>query len=179
MKKPISTLFIVLIAAFVFGQNGKFYASLDDFKNDKPASGVEVVNGSWQMLLGSESIKVVSGGKTDRQKISNLPYDFFTYDNGLMMRNGGKMYMVLVTGPFCLYTLFTRQADLHYSETIKGEVMSFNEGKLKKYLEQYGLLEAFKKDKPKREMRDNVDDYFNKQVDWYIKYIKLLNQKMK
>ena len=36
---------------------------------------------------------------------------------------------------------------------------------------------AYKKDKPKREFKDNVNDYFNKTVYWQVKYFNLLNEK--
>ncbi|MEM0576887.1 hypothetical protein WFZ86_10290 [Flavobacterium sp. N6] len=45
-----------------------------------------------------------------------------------------------------------------------------------KKLKEKGLLEAYKNDKPKREFKDSVNDYFNKLLNRNVKYVKLLNE---
>ena len=47
------------------------------------------------------------------------------------------------------------------------------------YLEKYGLKEQFEADKLKREMKDTVLDYKNKEWQKRVKYKKLINEKMK
>jgi hypothetical protein len=46
------------------------------------------------------------------------------------------------------------------------------------YLEKYGLKEQFEADKLKREMKDTVLDYKNKEWQKRVKYKKLINEKV-
>ena len=45
------------------------------------------------------------------------------------------------------------------------------------HLEKENLLDAYNKDKPKREFKDDVSDFYNKEVGRYLKYIDILNKK--
>jgi hypothetical protein len=85
----------------------------------------------------------------------------------------------MVEGPLCYYALRVDNASRYYSETITGEMKKFKEKTFKKMLDQHGLGKKFEKDKPKREMKDTVNGYFNKQISWHIKYFHLLNEKLK
>ena len=84
----------------------------------------------------------------------------------------------MVAGKLSFYSLYLTQNELYFAEEWDGELKKFKEKRLEEYLEKYNLLEEYKNDKPKREMKDDVNGYFNKTVQWRIKYFNLLNKKM-
>ena len=113
-----------------------------------------------------------------------MPSDIFTYKNDnfsnpyLIRTIDKKPYIVLAIGKLNYYSLYTEQEQRYYSEGWNGELRKFKESDFEDYLKKYDLLVDYKKDKPKREFKDDVNGYFNKTVDWQIKYFKLLNEKM-
>lgn len=187
--------------------NNKFYASIEDYKNNKPMDGYEIGMNSWRMTMGSESFELKENGTSDRKKLSKLPADLFTYNNSLMRRFDGHCYYVLISGPICYYIL-KNEADVYkgannnfmvahipnfdangkdiagnpddyYSETIAGEISKLKNKILEKYLTQHSLLESFEKDKPKREAKDSKDSYNTKEIARVVKYLGMINEKMK
>ena len=88
----------------------------------------------------------------------------------------GRAYKMLALGKFSFYALYFDNKFLYFSDGVSGSLEKFKEKDLEERLEKKGLLEAFKKDKPKRELADDVNGYFNKEIDWYLKYIEILNK---
>ena len=167
--------------------HGRFYRTFDDYVNDKPIKGVRIKNGSfgWKVFGGGAEYKLIDdAGNLKKENSKDLPSDIFTYkkDNAsepyLMRIIDKSPYIVLVAGKLNYYSLYLEQQQRFYSEGWNGELQKFKEGDLKEYLEKYDLLEDYKKDKPKREFKDDVNGYFNKTVNWQIKYFNLLNEKM-
>lgn len=100
-------------------------------------------------------------------------------ENTLYRRYKNESYKIIVGGEFCYYSVnFPSQDPERYSETISGPIKKFNDGVLKDKLKDHNLLEAYKRDKPRREFKDNVQDYFDKEVARTIKYVRLLNAKL-
>ena len=167
--------------------HGQFYKTLEDYGNNKPIQGVRIKNQSfsWSLVGGSDFKLIDDEGNLKKEDTKNLPSDLFTYkrDNYspafLMRIIDKKPYIILVAGKLNFYSLYQDQKFLFYSEGWNGELEKYKENKLEAYLEKYDLLEDYKKDKPSREFKDNVNDYFNKQVAREIKYFELLNKKMK
>lgn len=117
-------------------------------------------------------------------KLSKFPSKIFTYSKFdsqfyLMKTYKSRSYIVLSYGKLCYYAMYASQGKRYYSETIDGKRKKFSAKVLEKYLEQYNLLASYEKDKPKREFKDNVNEYYNKVINWQIKYFDLLNEKMK
>jgi hypothetical protein len=184
MKKLIRiqllTFAAIITSILSYGQSGgKFYSTFENFKNDQPMAGYEIEEGSWSMTLGSESVKLKTADGTERKNVSKLPAELFTYGDNLMRGYDGKVWLVLVAGKMSYYAKKVANEDQGYSEGITGEIIKFKDSAFEKILEQYGLLEAYENDKPKREKKDSVNDYFNKRVSRKIKYFKLINEKMK
>lgn len=207
IKKVLLTLTLSVVSLFSFAQaTNKFYNSVEDYQNKKPLDGYEIQANSWRMVMGSESFEVKENGTSDRKKLSKLPADLFTYGGSLMRRYDGHCYYVLIAGPVCYYIL-KNEAEVYgngsqffvshipnidangrdiggtpsdyYSETITGEINKLKSKVLEKYLTQYALLESYEKDKPKREAKDSKDAYFTKEVNRVVKYLLLINEKMK
>ena len=136
------------------------------------------------MVAGEFFNLIDKDGKYDKTNVSKFPGPLFTYKSSdlddfyLLRAYEGKCYIVLAAGKFCYYAEYGAQGVQHTSEGINGELKKFKEKDLEEKLEQYGLLADYKKDKPKREMKDDVNGYFNKVVSWHLKYFNLLNSKM-
>lgn len=207
-RKKIFTILVSFATLLTFGQeNNKFYASIDDYNNNKPISGYDIVSS----ISGSENFKVkTNGGEAEKMKVSKFPSDFFTYDGVLLRRFDGNSYYVLVNGSLCYY-LMKNEADVfkakvkgevryivnrventdaqgnyisktpsdYYSEKLTGEISKLKEKVLEKYLTQYALLDSYEKEKPKREAKDNVNGYHSKEVAHKVKFINTINEKAK
>lgn len=181
MKKIQSVLLLLFISSFSFSQTSfKFYKTIDDYVDNKFVPGYEIVPNSFLYVIfaGESFLLKTDGGKEERVGISKFSTDFFSPEKDqLWRRYKNKSYIILAHGEFCYYVTpgFSNSPE-YYSETISGSVKKFKESALTKRLKEKGLLEAYKKDKPKREFKDSVNDYFNKLVARNIKYANLLNQ---
>ena len=178
-EKIIFLLFLSLTNCLLFGQTDfKFYKSVEDYANDKFVPGYDIVERSWgDSDFSSESLKIKINGKEKKIIISDFPADFYSASEGSLWRRFNKeSYIILAYGPYCYYAApgFSKDPE-YYSETISGPVEKFKQGWFEKRLKEKGLLEAYKKDRPKREFKDGVNQYFNKLVQRNIKYFKLLN----
>ena len=166
--------------------HGHFYKTVQDYIDDKPIAGVRMKNGSfsWTIVSGTKFTLIDDNGNVSKEKADKLPSDLFTYKSSdfatpfFVRLIDNKPYIVLSLGHLCFYSLYSEQNKLYTAEGYDGELDKFKQGNLEDYLKKYDLLDDYKKDKPKREMRDNVNDYFNKQVGWWLKYINLVNEKM-
>ncbi len=167
--------------------HGRFYKNLKDFIDNKPIQGVRIKNGSYtySVLKGNDFKLIDDVGNLKKEDAKNLPSDFFTYKREdyvepLLMRIiDKKPYIVLAVGKFSYYALYLENRDQSYTEGWEStDLKNFKEKVLKDYLKQYGLLEEYEKSMPKREMRDNVNEWFNKNVNHNIEYINKLNEKI-
>ncbi|CAN5428085.1 hypothetical protein BH10BAC1_BH10BAC1_04200 [soil metagenome] len=166
--------------------HGNFYKSLQDYVDNKPIKGTRMKNGSfsWSVIKGTDYKLIDDDGNIKKEDAKNLPGELFTYkkDNFstpmLMRLIDDKPYIVLVAGKMCYYSLYLEQENRYYAEGWDGKLMKFKEKDFEDYLDKYNLLGDYKKDKPKREMKDDVNGYFNKIINWQIKYFELLNTKM-
>jgi hypothetical protein len=165
---------------------GHFYKTLQDYKDNKHIRGIEIQFGSyeWLMIVGTKFKIKDTAGYIRKVNAKDLPSDLFTYSNNedddpFLLRVMDKdPYIVLAAGELNFYSLFQAQNELYFSEGWSGELKKFKEKVFKEYLEKFGLLESYKKDKPKRQFRDSGNSYFNKIVIWQTHYFNLLNEKM-
>lgn len=166
--------------------HGRFYKTLDDYLNDKPMPGVRIKNGSfsWTTFGGADFKLIDDAGSVKKEDSKDLPSEIFTYkrdnfsDPYIMRVMDKKPYIILAAGYYCYYSLYLEQQNRYMAEGFDGELKKFKEGRFEELLEKYNLLEDYKKDKPKREFKDDVNGYFNKTINWQIKYFNLLNKKM-
>jgi hypothetical protein len=166
--------------------HGRFYKTLDDYVNDKPMPGVRIKNGSfsWTAFGGADFKLIDDAGNVTKEDSKDLPSEIFTYksdnfsDPYILRIMDKKPYIILAAGYYCYYSLYLEQQNRYMAEGFNGELKKFKEGRFEELLEKYNLLEDYKKDKPKREFKDDVNGYFNKTINWQIKYFNLLNKKM-
>ncbi len=167
-------------------ENGRFYKSLEDYANNKPTDDFKIKAGSWgYTAIVGETCKLINKeGEIETQNLKNFPYSIFTYKKDmfndridLLKVIDGRAYKMLALGKFSFYALYFDNKFLYFSDGVNGSLEKFKEKELENRLEKNGLLEAYIKDKPKREFADDVNSYFNKEIDWYLKYIDLLNKK--
>lgn len=166
--------------------HGRFYKNLNDYINDKPIQGVRIKNGSfsWTAFGGADFKLIDDAGNITKEDSKDLPSEIFTYkkdnfsDPYIMRIMDKKPYIVLAAGKLNYYSLYLEQQARYYSEGWDGKLEKFKENDLEDYLKKYNLLEDYKNDKPKREFKDDVNGYFNKTINWQIKYFNLLNKKM-
>ena len=151
-----------------------FYKTLQDYIDDKPIKGVRIKN-----FRGSKKFELIDdAGNVSKGDSKQLPSEIFTYASHLIRMIDGKAYIVLAAGAFNHYADYNLQSERFYSEGWNGELEKFKEGKFEDILDQYGLLESYKKDKPRREFKDDVNGYFNKVVGWQNQYFIKLNKKI-
>jgi hypothetical protein len=160
---------------------GLFYKSLQDYVDSKPMEGVGIKYGSfsWTTFGGTKFKLIDDKGNVTKEDAKDLPSDIFTYNDYLIHVIDKTPYIVLSVGKLCFYAEYAEQQKRYMAEGWNGKLEKFKEDKLEDYLKQYGLLEGYKRDKPKREFKDDVNGYFNKVVRWQIDYFNLLNKKMK
>jgi hypothetical protein len=174
----------------------KFFNSYEDYKADKPIAGVVLTKWNDYSPFKSE---ISENGKTVTLKDLKGKYLWFCDDQGVLIRfYDNDLYHVIIDGGFTYYVVSSKsrvarygdsEFDLssrldspladRYSETPNGEIKKFKMSILMEYLEKYGLKEQYDSDKIKREAKDNVGMYELKQQTKMLKYIKLLNEKMK
>jgi hypothetical protein len=172
-------------------EEGRFYNSLQDYANNKPMGDFKIKNGSHSIGYGGETFKLIDkNGAVEKEKLSKFPTTLFTYrgeydtDFDLYRVFESDVYKIITVGNICVYTQRHTTGNggekdvLYWSEGgINGEIKKFKEGALEDLLEKAGLLEAYKKDNPKREFKDDKSDFYTKEVSRYIKYIDILNKK--
>lgn len=197
MKKQTLFVFLIFISIAVNAQNknaARFFASYEDFRADKPVEGPTVIK------FTSKNAEVKTNGITEKVKISKLPHAWFVNADGMLMRiYEGDLYYMLVDGPVSFYikasegsagyakdgffiaNKYTDQWPMeYYSETATGEVKKLKQKHLDVYLEKYGLEKQYDKDPEfKREMKDCVLCWQAKKTNKMIKYIQIVNEKMK
>jgi hypothetical protein len=167
--------------------HGRFYKTLEDYINDKPIQGVRIKNGSFSYnIVGGSKFKLIDEqGNLKKEDTEEFPSEIFTYkgsnfsDPYIMRLVDKKPYIILAAGYYCYYALYIEQQQRFMAEGFDGELKKFKEGRFEDILEKYNLVADYKKDKPKREMRDDVNGYFNKIVNWQIKYFIKLNKAVK
>jgi hypothetical protein len=151
-----------------------FYKTLQDYVDDKPIKGVRI-----KTFRGSKKFELIDdAGNVAKGDSKQLPSEIFTYNGFLMRIIDNKAYIVLAAGAYNHYADYNMQTSRFYYEGWNGELEKFKEGKFEDILEQNGLLESYKKDKPKREFKDDVNGYFNKVVGWQNDYFIKLNKKL-
>ena len=203
MKKQILLLFFIAISAFANSQitvtagkhQYKFFKSYEDYKSDKPVEGIKV-----SVVKGS-TVEYTESGTKKKEKASKLPYSWFCNSEGMLMRVfDGDLYFVVVDGPISFYMksgdgtvskpdnsdyviggkFSDSYPDEYYSLTPNGAIEKLKNKILDEYLEKYNLTSQYENDpKYKREMKDCVMCWANKKTNKKIKYIKLINEKMK
>ncbi|MCL9810072.1 hypothetical protein [Flavobacterium luminosum] len=183
MKKKF-LLLSLFISHFTFSQTDfKFYKSIEDYANNKFIPNYDIIEYSWRNSdFTEETLRVKINNSGEKKiKITEFPGEFYSAEKGQLWRQYKKeSYIILAYGTYCYYVTpgFSSKPE-YYSETISGPIKRFSIGLLEKKLKEKGLFQQFKKDKPKREFKDNVNDYFNKEVKRNIKYFNLLNETYK
>lgn len=206
MKKIFFLAVLLFLTIFSFAQepislaynkeqNMNFFKSYEDFIAQKPVEGIKLE----RMSEYGWNVEVNQNGKVEKIKDSKIPYAWFCKGYNLMRVYEKEIYYVIDIGQLCFYVR-CRESSIkmyddgtyymspsegevfkeYYSEGINGEIKVLKDKVFEDYLEKYGLKEAFDKEKkPKREMKDSVLGYKNKEWNVVIKYKKLLIQKMK
>ena|SRR5687768_3621466 len=182
MKRIIKNSPIILLTLlFSFSTppqtNNRFFASYEDWLSDKFIEGYEIENYSWSRGVGGkETFKIkTNGGSSERKKVSELPSQYFTYNRQLHRSWDGDCYLVLYPGKTALYAWIGDHSGIYTSDGITGAVSRFSQKDFEKRLKDAGLLDQYKDDKPKRQMRDTPSDYYTKVINRDIKYLKMLD----
>ena len=172
-------------------EEGRFYSTLQDYANNKPTGDYKIKNGSHSIGYGGETFKLIDkNGSVEKEKLSKFPTTLFTYrgeyDSNFDLYRAfeSDVYKIITVGNICMYTKRQTTGNggekdvLYWSEGgINSEIKKFKEGALEDLLEKTGLLEDYKKDKPKRKAMDSKSQGYTNEVSRYIKYIDILNKK--
>lgn len=173
----------------------KFFKSYEDYKTDKPVDGIKI--NSWK----PSSVEYTENGASQKAKISKLPYPWFCNDGGMLMRVFDEdLYYVVVDGALFFYIKAKEgsvtkpdNADYiitgnvsdsypseYYSLNANGPIEKLKDKVLEEYLTKYSLTSQYENDPQyQREKKDCVMCWQNKKTNKKIKYVKLINEKMK
>lgn len=188
MKTIVTIITLCFLSAISFGQKNLFYASIEDYYNKKPIEGYEIVDNGYSESTFGTTLKVKKGAETTKMSASELPAEFFTYasvytspkyTDCLMRSYKGDVYVVLVDGPLCYYTKFQYAEKQYFSETITGNLKVYSINWLEKYLKDYDLLDSYKEEHPRVSASTSVGERINNKIQHNIKYINLVNIKLK
>jgi len=170
------------------------YKTSEDYYNNKP-----IPDSDWLPWKSSSRINTIKNGKIEEKKISEIGVDWFSDANGILMRRVEKtLYRVIVDGPVCYFvefgngealknpdgtfdfatSMFSGKYFEYYSMTLNGEIESWSDKILEKYLKEYGWLEQYKAEKIPREMKDSVWDVESRKINKKLKYLKMVNEKL-
>lgn len=177
-------------------RKGKFYKTYEDLLADKPVEGIKL----HFMDAWAKELELDQNGTTVKIKNKNLLYSYFYNFSGDLIRVfDGEMYRVFAQGSVLCFYVRCKECDIstnkegnyefyisnnqpmkeYYSEGIKGDIIVLKNKVFEEYLEKYGLLSEFDKvRKPKREFKDNVREYQQKELNVRYHYKKLLIEKM-
>ncbi|NVO02931.1 MAG: hypothetical protein HXX09_09555 [Bacteroidetes bacterium] len=178
-----------------------FFESYEDYQANKPIEGVKLAEMSFN------TVKIDKDGKIVKVKEANMPSSWFCDEQGILMRVFDKnIYFVIVDGAICHYVKF-KEANAqfpynpktnlirtdyifqpwnseqpfreYYSESITSEILVLKGKYWEELLTKYDLKKQYDSDKLKREAKDSVLDYKNKEWRKKVKYKKLINEKIK
>lgn len=170
------------------------YNSSEDFYANKPVADI-----TWKPWKSASKIELVSNGKEERKKYSEMEGKWFSDQEGFLMRNyKNTLYTVVMDGPICYYVEFyngevNRTSDStfsfgpsmgtgkyfeYYSETLTGEVKSWSNKMFNGYLKQFNWEDQYENEKVKREMKDSVWGYESKKLNKRIRYLRMINEKL-
>jgi len=205
--KKISFLIILCFCAFVINaqiiitagkQANKFFKSYEDYKAGKPIEGTVLNN--WKSY--SSSVEMTENGTQQKVKVGKLPCAWFCNSDGMLMRVfDGDLYYLVIDGPLCFYIKCSEGTIVgpnpaseynisgkfsdswpneYYSETPNGPIEKLKEKVLDPYLENYNLASKYENDPAyKRERKDCVLCWQSKKTNKMIKYVRLVNEKIK
>lgn len=178
----IKSLFFIAVmysALFAFGQtNMRFYATLEDYKNDKFIPGYKIKD--WD--LGS-SLQVETPDGIKKLKIKDLPSQLIQWNRVLFRLVDKEVLAVLYTGSFCVYQRYVHingEFYSFYSEGIKGELKKWKQSDFEEYLAKAGLLEQYKKELKENNPGDSRGErHIWKEKTLPSEYFPLINEKLK
>lgn len=197
MKKIKLSFLAFLFTYLVNAQTShKFFNSYEDYVAGKAVEGVVLK----KMKDFSSSIEITENGTDQKVKASALKYPWFQNDYILIRAFDGDFYNVVVAGKLCFYIKvgeagvynngkggFTFSPkfsdswpDEYYSVGTNGPIEKLKGKILEEYLEKNGLLSQYENDPLfKREAKDCVRCWQEKKTKKNIKYVTLLNEKLK
>ncbi len=205
MKNLLITIALGMLVFYANSQNqivqgkhaNRFFNSAEDYINDKPIDGVKLTK--WKEY--TSTVEYTEKGVDQKIKASKLSYSWFCNSEGMLMRVfDGDIYYAVVVGKMCFYikssegtisktgensyVLSGKFSDSwpseYYSLNTNGQIEKLKEKILEEYLEKNGLKDQYDNDPNyKRERKDCVLCWQEKKTNKMIKYIKLLNEKMK
>jgi hypothetical protein len=166
-KKALMIIASLFFTCLSFGQTDlKFYATFEDYKNNKPMAGYDIQENSWQMAMGKESIKVITASGTEKKKLEELPSKLFTLKGYLIRSYEGHCYAAKIAeNKLCYYVLYNLPDKEYYSEGVDAEIKKYSNKVFMNYLKEHGLYDTYKND--------------HGGGDYQKKYFKILSDKMK
>lgn len=174
-------------------QDNSFFASMDDYRNNKAIPGVSIRPGSWKFTGKKEYLKLITADTVDWVLASNFPSSIFTIGDILCRESNGKIYYVLVEGKMCCYLTrkaveVTRTAEgfkirgymnnlyPSYSETMDGVIKKLNKPTLKIILNRYGLFEEYDNELKDIKWSDQGEKRESAELSLVLKYLEKYNE---
>jgi hypothetical protein len=184
MNKILIALTVLIFYSLISSGQSKnyFYATVDDFKNNKRMLGYEIQEGSWDAWtnsFGKETVIIKTSSDSKRTRVSKCPSELLTYNNYFLRAFDDKLWFILADGKYCYYSQFSANQYQAVSEGIEEKLEKFKDAKMEALMQDYGLLSEYKEDKPVRDKNESDNEYFNRIIQWNIKYFKILNGKTK
>ena len=163
----------------------RVFATYEDMVADKGVEGITIDFTNYKgYQKKSETIALVENGTTREVDIKDVNYWGFTgSDGGVRRIFEGESYSCWALGDKHCYYQGRRNYNMETGNYYMRDWVSagpnapIEEGKrlCEDIIEASSFKDAFKKAKPKREMKDSVDGYQEKQMMWYVDFINRIN----
>lgn len=163
----------------------RVFATYEDMVADKPIDGITLDLTNYKgYQKKSETIALVENGTTREVDIKDVNYWGFTgSDGGVRRIFEGESYSCWALGDKHCYYQGRRNYNMETGNYYMRDWVSagpnapIEEGKrlCEDIIEASSFKDAFKKAKPKREMKDSVNGYQEKQMMWYVDFINRIN----
>lgn len=178
---------------------GYMYNSLKDYYDNKPIANLRMKHTSFTYDdVSGERMIFIENGVEKKFNAKDMEGKVISTSEGFAVRIQDKhCYILVIDGPICYYwsmqgSVYRRGENQfyfvenlegktidHYSLTNSGVITKLENKEYNSWLEKYGLKEQYDSEKIKREMKDTVTGYMNKEQAKKIKYLLLINEKMK
>lgn len=162
----------------------RVFATYEDLVADKPVKGQMLAEADYYEFKNKkEWIWLVEGGERKKVELEGATFWGFTGADGTIFRVfEGQAVACYALGNKCYYQgrrPYNMETRNYYMRdwVSDGPNGPIEEGKrlCEDIIEASSFKEAFKAAKPKREMRDSVDSYQDKQIMWYVDFFNRIN----
>jgi hypothetical protein len=171
------------------------YNTAEDYYNNNPIPNME-----WHVWNSGSQIEIARYGHNDMERLSEVSNFWYSDQNGFLVRNfQNRLYRVVVDGPMCYYVeVFNgevyKDTDTtfyfspspgsgkyfeYYSMSVKSDLKVWSDKIFENYLKDFGLYDQYKSEIVPRYTKDSVWDLETRRINKKLKFLRMVNAKLK